>query len=174
MIAGILSGLWLVLGAVIRVIIEVTPVIIKGILWCLQAVFVAVIWVAPIVVRVGRWFLRSVLVVINWAFGVVIATIIDGVYSYLKAILGRAPRRPRWAVGYTLRCQRDQVLYIGITNNPQARESAHRSDGKVFDHLNVETEPMYRDDARKWEARSLASHRKRFGGNPFYNLTDQG
>lgn len=77
-------------------------------------------------------------------------------------------------VGYTLRCQRNRVLYIGITNNPRAREAEHRLDEKRFDHLNVETRPMSRDYAEAWEARRLANYRDYVGRNPHYSRTDDG
>lgn len=87
----------------------------------------------------------------------------------------RRRRRPAWnVVGYTLRCQRNRVLYIGITNNPRARDAEHRLDGKQFDHLNVETRPMSRDYAEAWEARRLANYRDYVGRNPHYNRTDDG
>ena len=87
----------------------------------------------------------------------------------------RHRRRPTWNVdGYTLRCQRNRVLYIGITNNPRAREAEHRLDGKRFNHLNIETRPMSRDYAEAWEARRLARYRDYVGRNPHYNRTDDG
>lgn len=87
----------------------------------------------------------------------------------------RRGRRSRWnVVGYTLRCQRNRVLYIGITNNPRAREAEHRLDGKRFNHLNIETRPMSRNYAEAWEARRLARYRDYVGRNPHYNRTDDG
>ena len=87
----------------------------------------------------------------------------------------RHRRRPAWnVVGYTLRCQRNRVLYIGITNNPRAREAEHRLDGKRFNHLNIETRPMSRDYGEAWEARRLANYRDYVGRNPHYNRTDDG
>lgn len=87
----------------------------------------------------------------------------------------RYTRRPTWnVVGYTLRCQRNRVLYFGITNNPRAREAEHRLDGKRFDHLNVETRPMSRDYAEAWEARRIANYRDYVGRNPHYNRTADG
>lgn len=87
----------------------------------------------------------------------------------------RRRRRSTWnVVGYTLRCQRNRVLYIGITNNPRAREAEHRLDGKRFNHLNIETRPMSRDYAEAWEARRLAKYRDYVGRNPHYNRTDDG
>ena len=87
----------------------------------------------------------------------------------------RRRRRSSWnVVGYTLRCQRNRVLYIGITNNPRAREAEHRLDGKRFNNLNIETRPMSRDYAEAWEARRLARYRDYVGRNPHYNRTDDG
>ena len=87
----------------------------------------------------------------------------------------RHRRRPTWnVVGYTLRCQRNRVLYTGITNNPRAREAEHRLDGKRFGYLNIETRPMSRGYAEAWEARRLARYRDHVGRNPHYNRTDDG
>ena len=66
------------------------------------------------------------------------------------------------------------MLYIGITNNPRAREAEHRLDGKRFNYLNIETRPMSRDYAEAWEARRLARYRDYVGRNPHYNRTDDG
>lgn len=97
------------------------------------------------------------------------------VFKYALRSGYRHKRRPTWnVVGYTLRCQRNRVLYIGITNNPRAREAEHRLDGKRFDHLSVETRPMSRDYAEAWEARRLARYRDYVGRNPHYNRTDDG
>ena len=80
----------------------------------------------------------------------------------------------RNVVGYTLRSDRDRILYIGITNHPIAREDEHLRDGKRFSHLNVETKPMSREYARQWETRRLESYREFTGHNPLYNYTLDG
>jgi len=80
----------------------------------------------------------------------------------------------RNVVGYTLRSRRDKILYVGITNHPEARAEEHWDDGKRFSHLQVETRPMSRAYARKWEAKRLASYRRFTGYNPMYNYTDDG
>ena len=80
----------------------------------------------------------------------------------------------RDVVGYTLRSKNDKILYVGITNNPRAREAEHRLGGKRFEYLNVETKPMSRGYAEKWETKRLASYRGFVGHNPPYNRTDDG
>lgn len=77
-------------------------------------------------------------------------------------------------VGYTLRDSRGRILYVGITNDPEAREQEHWDDGKRG-RLQVETKPMSWSYARRWEARKLAAYRRRNGGkNPPYNRTRSG
>ena len=104
----------------------------------------------------------------------IIKYLLRSILYLLRSIFGRR-RRPSWnVVGYTLRCQRDRVLYIGVTNNPRAREAEHRLGGKRFNYLKIETRPMSRDYAERWEARFLASYRDHVGRNPQYNRTDDG
>ena len=60
-------------------------------------------------------------------------------------------------------------MYTGTTKNPRARRAAHKSDGKNFKYMQVETEPMGRKSAEQWETRSLKGYRSRVGKNPKYN-----
>ena len=85
---------------------------------------------------------------------------------------GGSGERPVY--GYSLRGWDGQTRYVGITNSPNRREAQHRRDGKKG-RLVVETGAMSRQQARRWEAGRLASHRHRHRGrNPRYNKTDTG
>ena len=53
-------------------------------------------------------------------------------------------------IGYTLRGDRNRILYVGITSRPFRRLTDHTSSGKEFRTLTVETPPMSRREAEKW------------------------
>ena len=62
------------------------------------------------------------------------------------------------------------VVYIGITNDPARREQEHRSEGKVFDTMNVIRPAVTETTAREWEQERLKTYRSNHGGeNPKYN-----
>ena len=62
----------------------------------------------------------------------------------------------------------------GVSNNPSRRATEHKRDGKRG-KLKVETRPMSRAYARRWEARKLAVYRKNHRGkNPVHNKTRSG
>ena len=200
MIMGILSGLQSVFMAMIQATIVVAPIIASGIFWCLKSAFAvvsqAIIVATPIVLKGLIWCLRKLIVVCNVIVTVAIPITIRWLLRCIESILRRRPTPSVSVVGYTLRCSGTQglqirgcghrcnrrkmacdgsrVLYIGITNDPRAREAEHRSNGKVFDRLHVETRRMNRDNARRWEVRSIANYRRRHGHNPFYNVRDGG
>jgi predicted GIY-YIG superfamily endonuclease len=67
-----------------------------------------------------------------------------------------------------------KVVYVGITDNPERRESEHRQDGKKFTKMNVIGSVVTQNSAEKWEEERLQSYRKHHGGkNPKYNKTDK-
>jgi predicted GIY-YIG superfamily endonuclease len=68
-----------------------------------------------------------------------------------------------------------RTVYVGITNNPEARVQEHENNGKVFDHMRVEGRAKTRESARAHERENLATYRRNHGGrNPKYNDTDHG
>ena len=87
--------------------------------------------------------------------------------------------RPSWGRlgrvrGYTLRGRRGRVNYVGITNNPARRHGEHKQEGKPGS-LKIETRPMSRSAARRWEGARLAAYRRNHGGNnPRHNKTRSG
>lgn len=75
---------------------------------------------------------------------------------------------------YTLRGKRNEVNYVGETNNPQRRAAEHKQDGKSG-RMQVESRPMTRTAARRLEKRRLATYRRTHQGkNPPYNKTRDG
>lgn len=82
--------------------------------------------------------------------------------------------KPRDTWNYKLIHNR-RTVYVGITNNPEARVDEHAADGKVFDHMRIEGRAKTRDSAVAQERESLATYRRNNGGrNPKYNNTDHG
>ena len=76
--------------------------------------------------------------------------------------------------GYTLRDNSGKVVYIGISDNPRARRIEHRLSGKQFKEIKIETKPMSRHQALKWEKERLKSYRNFVGRNPTYDKTGDG
>lgn len=83
-------------------------------------------------------------------------------------------RNPRDTVTYDLK-QGRRVVYRGTTSAPEAREAAHRADGKVFDRLVPTSRRMTADGAKDKEKQSLEAYRRNHGGrNPKYNRDSDG
>ena len=76
--------------------------------------------------------------------------------------------------GYTLRDYFGKIVYVGISDNPRARRAEHGLAGKQFKEIKIETKPMSRLAAERWEARRLKSYRVDMGRNPRYNETADG
>ncbi len=76
--------------------------------------------------------------------------------------------------GYTLRDYFGKTVYIGISDNPRARRAEHRIAGKKFEEIKIETKPMSRQHALRWEERRLKSYRNFVGRMPKYNKTHDG
>ena len=92
----------------------------------------------------------------------------------LKALIKWfAQPRQKPVYGYILKGWRGRTTYAGITNSPRRRANQHRKNRKRG-RLVVVTKEMTRQQARCWEARHLAAHRRRHGKNPRYNKTLSG
>lgn len=71
---------------------------------------------------------------------------------------------------YVLRKGRE-VVYKGITRDPERREEEHRDD-KNFSKMNTIGRAVTKKSAEAWEEQSLKSYRKSHKGkNPKYNKT---
>ena len=69
----------------------------------------------------------------------------------------------------------NEIVYIGITNDPEGRELKHRREGKKFGHLRVASVRMTRASARLRERIRLAVYRRYHQGkNPKYNKDSDG
>ena len=79
----------------------------------------------------------------------------------------------KFVVGYTLRDAMGEITYIGISNNAERRATQHRK--SKIGKMKVETPPVPRWLARKWESKALDSYRRLHGGkNPPFNRTKHG
>ncbi len=75
---------------------------------------------------------------------------------------------------YALWDKRKKV-YIGESEDTDARAEQHRHEGKQFDRVEITSRPMKKDNAQKREADQLAMYRRGHGGEkPRYNETDEG
>ncbi len=65
-------------------------------------------------------------------------------------------------------------VYIGVSEDPEARAKEHREEGKRFDRVEVTSRPMKTENAEKREEEQLAAYRRGHAGkNPKYNKTDK-
>jgi hypothetical protein len=71
---------------------------------------------------------------------------------------------------YELKDSRE-IVYYGITNDPEVRERNHRSDGWRFSHMNVICGPLFRKNAEKIEGGFIHRYQLQHGGKPpRYNI----
>ena len=82
--------------------------------------------------------------------------------------------KARDTVTYALYDGRKKV-YIGTTNDPEARTEQHRKEGKNFTRVEATSRRMTENSAQKREAEQLASYRRSHRGhNPRYNKDADG
>lgn len=68
----------------------------------------------------------------------------------------------------------NKILYVGITDNPQRRESEHRQN-KDFQKMEVIGRAVTRQSAEKWETERIEQYRRNHNGNvPPFNKTQNG
>ena len=68
----------------------------------------------------------------------------------------------------------NEVVYVGITNDPERREAEHRQD-KVFDKMELVGRRTTSDGAKNWEADRIETYMGNHGGKtPKYNKTQKG
>ncbi len=74
---------------------------------------------------------------------------------------------------YELR-QGHQIVYAGITNDPERREEEHREEGKRFSGMSTVGPAVTKATAERWEEERLEAFRNTHRGqNPKYNETDK-
>lgn len=62
-----------------------------------------------------------------------------------------------------------EVVYVGITNNPDRRLDEH-SKSKEFTHMNIVGNRTTRDGAQRWEQDRIKTYQKSHGGKgPRFN-----
>lgn len=69
----------------------------------------------------------------------------------------------------------NRVVYVGITNDLERRESEHRNEGMDFTSLTKIGNKTTRDAAGAWEEDRIAKYKENHNGNrPLYNQNDSG
>ena len=58
-----------------------------------------------------------------------------------------------------------EKVYIGITANPESRESAHGQD-KEFDSMHIEGPVVSQETALEWEQEAIDTYCRGHGGEP--------
>ncbi|MBU7037633.1 MAG: GIY-YIG nuclease family protein [Theionarchaea archaeon] len=67
-----------------------------------------------------------------------------------------------------------EIVYIGITNDPERRETEHKSERKRFTNMNIVGPSVTRKTAEKWEEERLRTYRRNHRKkSPKYNKTDR-
>ena len=75
---------------------------------------------------------------------------------------------------YALYKGRNKV-YIGESEDPEARAEEHRQERKQFDRVEITSRLMKKANAQKRQAEELETYRRGHGRkNPRYNKTDKG
>ena len=68
----------------------------------------------------------------------------------------------------------NKVVYVGITEDPVAREAQHRAD-KNFDKMRIVGAKSTRAGAEQWETERIHTYMKNHGGEtPEYNKNTSG
>lgn len=69
----------------------------------------------------------------------------------------------------------NRVVYVGITNDLERRESEHRAEGMDFTSIHKVGNVTTRSAAEDWEAQRIATYKDNHGGDrPKYNQNDSG
>ena len=82
------------------------------------------------------------------------------------------PMANRDTYKYELR-RGNKVVYVGITNDLERRETEHRNDGMDFTSISKIGNITTRDAAEAWEADRIATYKdNHYGERPEYNQND--
>lgn len=60
----------------------------------------------------------------------------------------------------------NEIVYYGISNGPDDRESEHIRSGKEFTHLNVKSVALTRESAEQRETQEIQRYQRQHGGKP--------
>lgn len=79
-------------------------------------------------------------------------------------------QRPRDTWLYELK-DSNEIVYYGITNNPDRRTIEQANSGKKFTHLNIISVALARESAEKRETEEIQRYQRQHGGRPpKYNI----
>lgn len=68
----------------------------------------------------------------------------------------------------------NKIQYVGITNDPQRRETEHRQN-KVYKKMEIVGRASTRQNAEKWETERIETYKKNHSGEiPLLNKTQNG
>ena len=63
-----------------------------------------------------------------------------------------------------------KIVYFGITDDPERRETEHKSERKRFKRMNIVGPAVTQETAEQWEEKRLETYRRNHNGkNPKYN-----
>lgn len=86
--------------------------------------------------------------------------------------MAKTPQRN--TVTYELK-NRNEVLYVGTTNDPERRMAEHQAAGKKFSKMTITSRKMTEQGAKKKEAQRLETYRQNHNQrNPKYNKDTDG
>ena len=79
-------------------------------------------------------------------------------------------RKPRDTWLYELK-DGNEIVYYGISNNPDTRAIGHANSRKAFTHLNVISVALTRESAERREGQEIRRYQRQQGGRPpKYNI----
>lgn len=61
---------------------------------------------------------------------------------------------------------RNEVVYYGISKDPDRREIQHLNTGKKFTHANVKSVALTRESAERREKQNIQRYQRQHGGKP--------
>ncbi len=79
-------------------------------------------------------------------------------------------RQPRDTYRYTLRGKNNEILYYGITTDPNRRAAEHKRNGNPG-KMRIEGPRATKGTALKWEPERIIQYRKRNGPDTLNNRT---
>lgn len=65
----------------------------------------------------------------------------------------------------------NEIVYYGISNNPESRAIQHANSGKKFTHVNIKSVALTKRSAEKREKEEIQRYQKQHGGKSSrYNI----
>lgn len=82
--------------------------------------------------------------------------------------------KKRDTVRYRLKDEKNRIVYIGTTNDPERRAREHHDERMRFKKMEIVGPRVTEDGAKKWEEESIERYRKNTGNKPKYNKKTSG